>query len=157
MAHIFRIVSRCTKNTVSSPSRVAVLRCLYSTTEPTDSSLFTANTEPPLPEYRERIGESEELMRARLVYQSRKRGMLENGLLLSTFAGLYLDKLNTSQLKMYDTLINKPTNDWEIYYWMTGVKEAPEEYDNEVLTLLKEHTQNSNMEQRFRQPDLKPQ
>ena len=36
----------------------------------------------------------------------------------------------------------------------TGVKEAPEEYNNEVLDMLKEHTQNKDKEQRIRQPDL---
>ena len=41
--------------------------------------------------------------------------------LSSTFASLYLEKLTEPQLKMYDSLINKPTNDWEIYYWMIGI------------------------------------
>lgn len=39
----------------------------------------------------------------RLVYQSRKRGMLENGLLLSTFAAKYLNKFDEKQLDEYDT------------------------------------------------------
>ena len=38
--------------------------------------------EPPIPEYKPRTGESTQIQRARLLYQSRKRGMLENGLLL---------------------------------------------------------------------------
>lgn len=36
----------------------------------------------PVPPYVEKQGETIELKRARLLYQSRKRGMLENGLLL---------------------------------------------------------------------------
>ncbi len=28
--------------------------------------------------------------------------------------------MTESQLKLYDRLINKPSNDWEIYYWATG-------------------------------------
>ena len=35
-----------------------------------------------IPVYRARENESTEVLRARLLYQSRKRGMLENGLLL---------------------------------------------------------------------------
>lgn len=46
--------------------------------------------------------------------------MLENGLLLSTFAHRYLQTMNEEQLSMYDRLINLPSNDWEIYYWATG-------------------------------------
>ena len=38
--------------------------------------------EPPLPPYKERQGESLQVRKARLLYQSRKRGMLENDLLL---------------------------------------------------------------------------
>ena len=40
----------------------------------------------------------------------------------STFASKFLDKLTDEQLIQYDSLINKPTNDWEIYYWATGEK-----------------------------------
>lgn len=46
--------------------------------------------------------------------------MLENGLLLSSFAHRYLQTMNEEQLSMYDRLINLPSNDWEIYYWATG-------------------------------------
>jgi succinate dehydrogenase assembly factor 2 len=54
------------------------------------------------------------------VYQSRKRGMLENGLLLSTFASKFLNSMDLKNLQDYDRLINLPTNDWDIYYWATG-------------------------------------
>lgn len=80
--------------------------------------------------------------------------MLENGLILSTFASRYLDGMNDSQTSMYDRLINLPSNDWDIYYWATGVKETPEEFNNEIMDLLKEHVKNKDKEQRFKQPDL---
>lgn len=38
----------------------------------------------------------------RLIYQSRKRGMLENGLLLSTFAAKFLGQMSDKQLQEYD-------------------------------------------------------
>ena len=38
----------------------------------------------------------------------------------STFASKFLDKFTDEQLTCYDSLINKPTNDWEIYYWAIG-------------------------------------
>uniref|UniRef100_A0A182RW68 Succinate dehydrogenase assembly factor 2, mitochondrial n=1 Tax=Anopheles funestus TaxID=62324 RepID=A0A182RW68_ANOFN len=108
----------------------------------------------PIPEYKEKKNEPLQLQKSRLLYQSRKRGMLENGLLLSTFAAKYLAEMNPAQTKLYDRLINLPSNDWDIFYWATGVKPTPKEYDNEVMNMLKDHVKNNNREQRFVQPDL---
>ena len=80
--------------------------------------------------------------------------MLENGLILSTFASKYLSDMTATQLSMYDRLINLPSNDWDIYYWATGVRETPEEFNTEVMQLLKEHVKNKDKESRFKQPDL---
>ncbi|KAH9518849.1 hypothetical protein Btru_006395 [Bulinus truncatus] len=109
---------------------------------------------PPIPPYKLRHGEAVELKRARLLYQSRKRGMLENGLLLSTFARQHLNSLSEEQLSSYDKLINEPSNDWDIYYWITGVKETPAEYNTDVMDLLKHHAKNDAKESRIKQPDL---
>ncbi|XP_068672442.1 succinate dehydrogenase assembly factor 2, mitochondrial-like [Montipora capricornis] len=110
--------------------------------------------EPPIPEYKSPQNEPIARKRARLLYQSRKRGMLENGLLLSTFADKHLDSLSDSLLEQYDRVINQPSNDWEIYYWMTEKKETPEEYDNQIMDMLKNHAKNKNMEERVTQPEL---
>ncbi|XP_011163724.1 succinate dehydrogenase assembly factor 2, mitochondrial [Solenopsis invicta] len=110
--------------------------------------------EPGIPRYVEREGEDASLKRARLTYQSRKRGMLENGLLLSTFANKYLNTFDDKQLRLYDRLINLPSNDWDIFYWATGVKPTPREFDNEVMDLLKKHIQNEDRQARITQPDL---
>lgn len=80
--------------------------------------------------------------------------MLENGLLLSTFAKKYLDTFDESQMKLYDRLINLPSNDWDIFYWAAEVKPTPSEFDNEVMDLLKEHVKNKNRDARLTQPDL---
>ncbi|XP_078536744.1 succinate dehydrogenase assembly factor 2, mitochondrial [Lissotriton helveticus] len=110
--------------------------------------------EIPLPPWEERLNEPINVKRARLVYESRKRGMLENGLLLSLFAKEHLSTMSETQLSLYDRMINEPSNDWDIYYWATGAKTPPDVFKNEVLDLLKEFTKNRNMEQRLRQPDL---
>ncbi|XP_069479978.1 succinate dehydrogenase assembly factor 2, mitochondrial isoform X2 [Ambystoma mexicanum] len=110
--------------------------------------------EIPLPPWEERLNEPIATKRARLVYESRKRGMLENGIILSLFAREHLGTMSEVQLSMYDRMINEPSNDWDIYYWATGAKPPPDVFDNEVLDLLKEFTKNRNMEQRLRQPDL---
>ncbi|XP_063992531.1 succinate dehydrogenase assembly factor 2, mitochondrial-like [Diachasmimorpha longicaudata] len=110
--------------------------------------------EPGIPRYVEREGENDDLKRARLVYQSRKRGMLENGLLLSTFAKKYLNQFDADKLRLYDRLINIPSNDWDIFYWAVGVKPTPDEFNNEVMDLLKKHVRNDDRQSRIVQPDL---
>ncbi|XP_044125842.1 succinate dehydrogenase assembly factor 2, mitochondrial [Bufo gargarizans] len=107
-----------------------------------------------LPVWKERKNEKTEVKRARLLYESRKRGMLENCLLLSLFAKKYLITMTEAQMSQYDRLINEPSNDWDIYYWITGAQEPPEEFNNEIMDLLKEFAKNRDMEQRLRQPDL---
>ncbi|XP_036916426.1 succinate dehydrogenase assembly factor 2, mitochondrial isoform X1 [Sturnira hondurensis] len=110
--------------------------------------------EIPLPPWQERTDESIETKRARLLYESRKRGMLENCILLSLFAKEYLQHMTEKQLNLYDRLINEPSNDWDIYYWATEAKPAPEILENEVMALLRDFAKNKNKEQRLRAPDL---
>ncbi|USW53793.1 Putative flavinator of succinate dehydrogenase [Septoria linicola] len=64
-----------------------------------------------------RTGEDINTMRARLVYQSRKRGTLESDLLCSTFADANLATMTEKQLQQYDLFLDE--NDWDIYYWVT--------------------------------------
>ncbi|KAI1642000.1 DUF339-domain-containing protein [Daldinia loculata] len=64
-----------------------------------------------------RAGEDDATIRARLVYQSRKRGTLESDLLLSTFADEYLPTMTREQMEQYDRFLDE--NDWDIYYWAT--------------------------------------
>ncbi|MCJ1427779.1 succinate dehydrogenase assembly factor 2 [Sticta canariensis] len=64
-----------------------------------------------------RTGEDGNTTRARLLYQSRKRGTLESDLLLSTFADANLPRMTSKQLEQYDLFLDE--NDWDIYYWAT--------------------------------------
>ncbi|XP_061409963.1 LOW QUALITY PROTEIN: succinate dehydrogenase assembly factor 2, mitochondrial [Lethenteron reissneri] len=112
------------------------------------------NGDSTLPPWEERTGEPLDTKRARLLYESRKRGMLENCILLSFFAKEYLNTMSEKQLRLYDKLINQPSNDWDIYYWATGARPTPSEFDSEVMHLLQEYAKNRNMEQRICQPDL---
>lgn len=70
-----------------------------------------------------RPNESVETTRARLLYQSRKRGTLESDLLLSTFARDHLDAMSHDELREYDKFLDEP--DWDIYYWATGNRTPP--------------------------------
>ncbi|KAI9802548.1 MAG: succinate dehydrogenase assembly factor 2 [Piccolia ochrophora] len=64
-----------------------------------------------------RTGEDANTMRARLLYQCRKRGTLESDLLLSTFADKHLGSMTAAQLTQFDLFLDE--NDWDIYYWAT--------------------------------------
>ncbi|CAH0397268.1 unnamed protein product [Chilo suppressalis] len=94
-----------------------------------------------------------EIRKARLHYQSRKRGMLENDLLLSTFAKKHLDNFNEQQTMMYDRLINSPSNDWDLFHWIVEKSPTPKEFDNEIMDMLKKHAKNETRES-LRQPNL---
>ncbi|KAG7265734.1 hypothetical protein CRUP_005249 [Coryphaenoides rupestris] len=110
--------------------------------------------EIPLPPWEERTGESLDIKRRRLLYESRKRGMLENCILLSIFAQRYLNTMSEPQLRQYDRLINEPTNDWDIYYWATEALPTPDAYQGEIMDMLKEFTKNRDQEQRLDAPNL---
>src|SRR5437868_6291302 len=82
----------------------------YSTTNLADSKIIHSseldhsspyNDIPPV----SRTNESIEQKRSRLLYQSRKRGILETDLLLSTFANKYLKTFTEQELKEYDELL----------------------------------------------------
>ncbi|XP_015671997.1 succinate dehydrogenase assembly factor 2, mitochondrial [Crotalus tigris] len=127
-------------------------KCGYRGDSPPDSGKDLL--EIPLPPWQARPHEPLANKRARLLYESRKRGMLENCLLLSLFAKENLNQMNEQQLDLYDRLINEPSNDWDIYSWATETKPAPEIFENEILQMLREFTKNKNKEKRLRPPDL---
>ncbi|KAF8644920.1 hypothetical protein AX16_008202 [Volvariella volvacea WC 439] len=116
---------------------------LASTTTPADV---------PAPQPLVRHNEAVETMRARLVYQSRKRGTLETDLLLSTFAKENLGSMSEAELREYDKLLDEP--DWDIYYWSTGKRTPPERWQNSaVLDKLRVHAKNEGKVVR-RMPEL---
>ncbi|TFK67733.1 DUF339-domain-containing protein [Pluteus cervinus] len=105
---------------------------MASTTTPSDVPPLQ-----PLP----RPNETLETLRARLIYQSRKRGTLESDLLLSTFARDHLQSMTEAELKEYDKLLDEP--DWDIYYWATGKRAIPERWTSSpILEKLKVHARN---------------
>lgn len=103
----------------------------------------------------ERTGEPIATKRARLVYQSRKRGILETDLLLSGFSKKYLNQFSEAELDEYDKLLDNL--DWDIYYWATrnyDVTPLPEEWkDSKVLQLLQDFSENRQREI-LRMPNL---
>ncbi|AMD19068.1 HBR167Cp [Eremothecium sinecaudum] len=102
-----------------------------------------------------RVNEDLQTKRARLVYQSRKRGILETDLLLSGFAAKHLKHMSPDELNEYDELLNEL--DWDIYYWATKnytVTPLPKKWqDSAILQKLQEYSENKQ-KKILRMPDL---
>ncbi|KAK9383350.1 Flavinator of succinate dehydrogenase-domain-containing protein [Kockiozyma suomiensis] len=105
----------------------------------------------PLP----RINEPIENKRARLLYQSRKRGILETDLILSRFAATYLKGFGEAELEEYDKFLDE--YDWDIYYWVTGNPSSPvpERWQgSKILELVKAQVEASSKTEPVRMPEL---
>jgi hypothetical protein len=69
------------------------------------SSADVSVDDAPLPRPIDRSHETPDITRARLLYQSRKRGILETDLLLSTFAHKHLATMSETEMREYDKVI----------------------------------------------------
>lgn len=75
----------------------------------------------------------------KLKYLATKRGIVENELIFEKFVNSHFDKLNGSDLALFDEFLNE--YDWDIYAWITEQRKAPEKYLNSnLLKLLKDST-----------------
>jgi succinate dehydrogenase assembly factor 2 len=142
---------------------VLTLRRLLSkttTVKPTQESRISVNADGhtevhidiPIPKRVHRPNEDLSTLKSRLLYQSRKRGILESDLLCSTFVHQYMDEMSRAELEEFDSLLDE--NDWDLYYWTSGERPIPERFaESQVLKKMKKHFQN---EQRkiIRMPDL---
>jgi succinate dehydrogenase flavin-adding protein (antitoxin of CptAB toxin-antitoxin module) len=95
-----------------------------------------------------RVNETVDVKRARLLYQSRKRGTSENGILLASFATQYLASMSEKQLDEFDSLIGNLYNEWDIYYWITNAEPIPQDLQsNSVIHILKSYCTNGKHRQ----------
>ncbi|OLY82272.1 Succinate dehydrogenase assembly factor 2-B, mitochondrial [Smittium mucronatum] len=89
-----------------------------------------------------RVEEDIDVMRRRINWESRKRGILEADLILSSFTSDHLSSFNRAQLVQLEDLL-EVSNDWDLFYWVTGQKPAPEDItSNPMYNLLVEHVKN---------------
>ncbi|KRY49853.1 Succinate dehydrogenase assembly factor 2, mitochondrial [Trichinella britovi] len=96
-------------------------------------------------QFREHKNCSLETKRARLLYQSKKRGILENDLILGKFYEEHVNLLTADDLNTYDQFINGEYNEWDIYYWITGRKTVPENLESNVMQMLKSYVKRMNL------------
>ncbi len=71
----------------------------------------------------------------RLVYRSKYTGTKELDVLLSRFVDRHLPALTQSQLALYERLLEAENPD--LFMWISGRKPVPEQWDNEIMDLLK--------------------
>jgi succinate dehydrogenase assembly factor 2 len=108
---------------------------------------------------REPGDESREQIIRRLIYQTRKRGILETDLLMSTFASKELWDMPDKEIAEFDKLLDEP--DWDIYYWLVDKKPVPDrwresfETEGRLGARLRKHTKNEEKEVRW-MPDEPP-
>jgi antitoxin CptB len=74
--------------------------------------------------------------RKRLKYRSSYTGTKETDVLLGAFAARHLETLDERQLGEYERLLE--IDDPRLYIWISGREDAPEEYDTDVLRLIKD-------------------
>ena len=67
--------------------------------------------------------ETHEIRIKRLRMRSWRRGIKEMDLILGGFADARLAGLDGATLDAYEALLEE--NDWDLYYWVTGAREAP--------------------------------
>jgi len=150
LTNLFQTTSRaiCLRPALLNQTR------FYSTTEQDDMAQLEKRIQEEYDTYAIKVNEPVEKKRARLLWQSRKRGIAENCLLFGTFSQKYLDSLTEEQLVTYDRILNDYVNEWDLYYWMVGTKEVPKVYQSDIMTMLQQHCRNEERETRFKQPDL---
>lgn len=102
-----------------------------------------------------RKGETIDEKRSRLLYQSRKRGITENGLLLGNFSAEFIPGMTEAELEEYNLIINNLYNEWDLYYWLTNARPLPEEIkDSKVLKKMIQYCANEENQERLIIPNL---
>ncbi len=74
--------------------------------------------------------------RKRLAFRSWHRGTKEADLLLGSFADAHLATLEPDQLARFEAVLGNP--DPDLFAWITELREVPPEFDNDIMTLLKQ-------------------
>ena len=72
--------------------------------------------------------------RQRLRFRSWHRGTNEMDLLMGRFADAHMAAFTDSQLDQYEAILN--LNDPDVFHWVAGIDQVPQEHDTEVMRLL---------------------
>ncbi|MEL6661507.1 MAG: succinate dehydrogenase assembly factor 2 [Pseudomonadota bacterium] len=70
----------------------------------------------------------------KLKFRAWRRGFREMDLLMGSFADQHLDEYEPQQLDEFERLLATP--DWEVYAWLIGQKDVPDNHKGPVLDQL---------------------
>lgn len=75
-----------------------------------------------------------ETRRKKLKFRAWRRGFREMDLLMGSFADAHIDSFGEAELDEFERLLNVP--DWEVYAWLIGQQDVPEDQTGPVLDQL---------------------
>ncbi len=81
-----------------------------------------------------------ETYKKKIIYKASHRGSKEMDILLGNFINKYIELFNENELNLFNSILD--TDDDNIYQWILGKKEIPNEHSNRVLYLLINDTKN---------------
>ena len=81
-----------------------------------------------------------ETYKKKIIYKASHRGSKEMDILLGNFINKYIDLFNENELQQFDLILDNDDDD--IYQWILGKSDIPNKYQNRVLFLLLNNTQN---------------
>ena len=80
--------------------------------------------------------------RKRLIFRSWHRGTREMDLIMGSFANTCVENFNEEELALYDELLHN--SDPDLYNWISGREDLPDEHRSPVMEKLLEHHYASN-------------
>ena len=78
--------------------------------------------------------DSNDHLRRRLLYRSKQRGWLEMDIMLGDWAAANLQNLDEPALRQFQEIVDMENPD--LYRWLTGQDEVPDEVNNPLLRTL---------------------
>ena len=79
--------------------------------------------------------ENHDIRLKRLLYRSVYTGTKETDVFLGKFAQYQLSDLSNKLLDQYESLVEN--SDPDLFMWISGQKEVPKRWNNEIMKLLK--------------------
>lgn len=77
---------------------------------------------------------TEEERRKKLKFRAWRRGFREMDLLMGSFADTAIESMDAAGLDEFERLLGVP--DWEVYAWLIGQKDVPDNHRGPVLDQL---------------------
>ncbi|MEE2970389.1 MAG: succinate dehydrogenase assembly factor 2 [Pseudomonadota bacterium] len=73
--------------------------------------------------------------RKRILFRAHRRGTKESDMVIGGFAKAYVEDLTAAQLDRFEALLER--NDPDVLGWVIGIATPPEEFDTDVLDMIK--------------------